>query len=241
MTEAPDARTMAGRKPKQQSRSAEFRQRLITWEQTPVAFRPSLRALARELGTSHQLLTHYLAGLVKRQYEERYRKAKEESDEICARANAESGNLTYWGEQKIRACDKALIQSLVTPPLLDLLERIKREAKRGPLGRCQFKTLKMFAKQGFPGAQELLQKCSQVGLKKRKRFPEIVKDTPRQEGETNVSWVRRIWDECEKYDTRCPTTIREELLEKCSQGSPKSHKNNLPATYTGAAKSFRHR
>ena len=132
MTETPDARTMAGRKPKQQSRSAEFRQILMAWKQTPVAFRPSLRALARELGTSHQLLTHYLAGLVKWQYEERYRKAKKESDEICARANAESRNLTYWEEQKIRACDKAHIQSLVTPALHDLLERIKREAKRGP-------------------------------------------------------------------------------------------------------------
>ncbi len=239
MTKARDARTMTGRKPKQQSRCAEFRQRLITWKQTPVAFRPSLRALGRELGTSHQLLTHYLAGLVKWQYEERYRKAKKESDEICARANAESRNLTYWEEQTIRACDKALIRSLVTPALHDLLERIKREAKREPLGRCQFKTLKMFAKQGFPGAQQLLQNCSQVGLKKRKRFVEIVKDTPRQEGEASVSWVRRIWDECEKYDTQCPTTITEELLERCSQGSAKDQKNNLPAVSARDAKSFR--
>jgi hypothetical protein len=239
MSKEPDARTITGRKPKQESRSAEFRQRLITWKQTPVAFRPSLRALARELGTSHQLLTHYLAGLVKWQYEERYRKAKKESDEICAQANAESRNLTYWEEQKIRASDKALIQSLVTPALHDLLERIKREAKRGPLDRCQFRTLKMFAKQGFPGAQELLQNCSQVGLKKRKHFPEIVKDTLRQEGETYVSWVRRIWDECEKYDTKCPRVITEELLEKCSQSSGRDHKNNLPLVSARDAKSFR--
>ena len=56
MTEAPDARTMTGRKPKQESRSAEFRQILMAWKQTPEALRPSLRELARELGTSHQLL-----------------------------------------------------------------------------------------------------------------------------------------------------------------------------------------
>jgi hypothetical protein len=54
---------MRGRKTKLESRSAEFRQRLIEWKQTPAAFRPSLRALARELGTSHQLLSHFLSGL----------------------------------------------------------------------------------------------------------------------------------------------------------------------------------
>jgi len=185
------------------------------------------------------LLRHYLVGLAKWQCEERYRKAKKESDEICARAKAENRNLTFWEEQQVRACDRAHIQALVAPALLDTLEDIKREAKRGPLDRAQFKTLKIFAKQGFPGAQELLQKCSQVGLKKRKRFPEIVKDTPRQEDETYVSRVRRIWDECEKYDTKCPRVITEELLEKCSQGGANNPKNNLPAVSAGAAKSFR--
>jgi len=53
----------AGRKPKQESRAIEFRQRLMAWKQTPESSRPSLRALARELGTTHQLLSHYLAGL----------------------------------------------------------------------------------------------------------------------------------------------------------------------------------
>jgi len=56
---------MRGRKPKQESRAEELRQRLITWNQTSVRSRPSLRALAAELGTSHQLLKHYLDGLEK--------------------------------------------------------------------------------------------------------------------------------------------------------------------------------
>jgi hypothetical protein len=43
---------MRGRKTKQESRSAELRQRLIAWKQTPESLRPSLRALARILGTS---------------------------------------------------------------------------------------------------------------------------------------------------------------------------------------------
>ena len=234
-----DTPSTRGRKPKQESRSAEFRQRLIAWKQTPVAFRPSLRALARGLGTSHQLLTHYLAGLEEWQYEERFRKAKKESDEIHARAKIENRNLTYCEEQQVRACDRARIQALVVPVLLDTLEDIKREAKRRPLDRAQFKTLKILAKQGVPGAQELLQKCSQVGLKKRKRFAEIVVDTPRQEGETYVSWVRRIWDECEKYDTKCPRVITEGLLQRCSRGSAKDQENNLPEISPCAAKSFR--
>lgn len=54
---------MRGRKPKYESRAAEFRQRLVAWKQTPESMRPSLRALARELQTSHALLQHYLDGL----------------------------------------------------------------------------------------------------------------------------------------------------------------------------------
>jgi hypothetical protein len=40
---------MRGRKTKQDSRAAEFPKSLIEWNQTPAAFRPSVRALAREL------------------------------------------------------------------------------------------------------------------------------------------------------------------------------------------------
>jgi hypothetical protein len=239
MTKSLGQPTTRGRKTTVESRSAEFRQSLLIWKQTPAAFRPSLRALARALDTSHQLLTHYLAGLEKWLYDERYRKAKKESDEICARAKAENRNLTYWEEQQVRACDRALIQALVGPALLDTLEDIKREAKRGPLHRAQFKTLKIFAKQGFPGAQELLQKCSQSGLKKRKSFAEIVREAPRQAGETSIAWVRRIWDECAKYATKCPNVITDELLQGCSRGGAKGQRNNLPAISARAAKSFR--
>lgn len=62
-----------------------------------------------------------------------------------------------------------------------------------------------------------MQECSRRGVKKRKRFAEIVKETERIEGETSVAWVRRIWDECEKYETKCPDVITEELLVRLSQ------------------------
>lgn len=37
--------------------------RLVAWRQIPETSRPSLRALARELGVSHQLLAYYREGL----------------------------------------------------------------------------------------------------------------------------------------------------------------------------------
>jgi hypothetical protein len=121
---------------------------------------------------------------------------------------------------------------------LDELARLKQEAKRGPLHLAQFKMVKIFTKQGFPGAQELLQKCTQVGVKERKRFAEIVKETPRQESEAYIDWVRRIWNECDKYDTKCPRVITEELLQKWSQDNAKKSDDNLPAISMRVPKSF---
>jgi len=68
-------------------------------------------------------------------------------------------------------------------------------------------------------------------------FAEIVRETPRQEGETFAAWVRRIWDE--KYDTKCPQSLTDELLEKLSRGSQKNGKRNLPPSEEPLAKSFR--
>ncbi len=222
-----------------ESRATEFRRRLIAWKQTPEWFRPSLRALAGELGTSHQLLKHYLDGLEQWRHKERYLKATEESDQILARAMVEGRPMTPSEEQQQRACVIAAMHAKAGSVLLDELEKLKQEARRGPLHPAQFKMAKIFDRQGFPGAQELLQKSLQDGLKKRKRFAEIVKETPRQESETDAAWVRRIWDQCAKYDTKCPAVITEELLKKLSECSATNQTNNLPPTSSIAAKSFR--
>jgi hypothetical protein len=220
---------MKGRNRKQESRAKEFRRRLLEWSRIPESSRPSLRRLARELGTSHQLLQHYLDGLEEWKWQERCRKAKEESDEISTRAKAEGREMTRW----------ECVRAIVDPALLDTLVEVRQAAKRGPLHRAELQIVKLLAKQGFPGAQEVLQECSQVGLKKRKRFAEIVKDTPRQEGESSGAWVRRIWDECEKYETNCPKALTEELLEECSRVPAKTRKDNLPPILLQNAKSFR--
>ena len=230
---------MRGRKHKQESRSTEFRWKLFAWKQIPESSRPSLRALACELGTSHQLLGHYLDGLDEWECKEHYRNAKKSSEGIRARANAESRLMTGQEVEQVHAHDDAAFHGLLSSMLVGSLADLKREAKRGQLNRHQIKMLKMLARNDFPGAQELLQKCLLNGIKKRKRFSEIVRETPRQEGETGVAWVRRIWDKCDNYDTKCPAVITEELLEKCSRSRANKQKNNLPAFSADAAKSFR--
>jgi hypothetical protein len=94
-------RHVSGRKPAHESRATEFRHSLTAWQRTPESSRPSLRALARALGTSHQLLTFYLKRLDQWQANEYWRQVRE----IRARVRTENRLLTPWEEQQARACD----------------------------------------------------------------------------------------------------------------------------------------
>jgi hypothetical protein len=226
---------MRGRKIKDESRSTEFRRQLIAWKQTPESLRPSLRALARQLGSSHQLLTFFLKHLEEWQGEEWMR----EASEIGASASGDGRPMTPSEEHRADDLRRAGIRAITDSALRSSLESLNLESKRGLLSWHQFKLLKLLARNGFPEAQELLQKSLQDGVKERKRFSAIVKETPRQEGETYIAWVRRIWDQCDKYDTNCPAMITEALLEKCSRSGAHKQKNNLPAISASAAKSFR--
>jgi hypothetical protein len=198
-----------GRKPTYESRALEFRQELIAWKRMSDSSRPSLRALARKLNTSHQLLKHYLDGLDEWEYTERFRVSKklaqEQANEIRARASAENRQMTMsWS-----------LDTLAVPGLLDQIENIRQEAKRGSLNWAHVKILKIWARH-FPQAKEVLEKYSRSALP-RKRFMEIVKGTPRLEAEADAAWVRRIWDECAKYGTDCPSVITEEMVRKWSE------------------------
>jgi hypothetical protein len=172
------SRPCRGRKPMQESRATEFRRKLIEWKQTPESSRRPQRALARELCTSHQLLAFYLKGLEKWQGEECWGQARE----IRARAIAEDRPLTQWEDQQARAYDRAALHFTPGYMLRYSIKRMKKDSERGPLCWHDIQSLKMLAPK-FPEAQELLEKCLQNGIKKRKRFAEIVRETPRQEGE----------------------------------------------------------
>jgi hypothetical protein len=211
-----------GRKPRQESRAAEFRRRLIVWEQSPERLRPSLRALADQLNTSHQLLQHYSDGLEEWQWQERCRRAKKEAEEVRARAKAENRQMTF----------RELRIAIIEPAILNQLESLRQDARCGPLNWYQVQILKTYAGQDFPEAEALLKTCSRL---KKKTFAQIVRETPRQEGEESRVWVRRIWDVCEKYGTEGPRGITEELLEELSKPRGKGKergRNNLPATST---------
>ena len=163
---------MKGRKPKQESRSVEFRERLIAWKQTPESLRQSLRALARELGTSHQLLGFYLKYLENWQRKEWLR----EANEIRARAYSDCRPTTPWEEQRVDDLTRAGIGALAGSALRDSLQRLTGEAKRGPLNWHQIKMRKLLARNGFPEAQELLRHCSQSTVKNPKNNLPAISD-----------------------------------------------------------------
>jgi hypothetical protein len=149
-----DGRPVRGRKRPQESRATEFRQKLSAWRQLPISSRLSLRALARELGTSHQLLKYYLNGLEKWQGE----KWLHEACEIRTRAYAEGRFLTLGEEQRDHDLTGAGVHAIAASAMRGLLERLKRDAKCGQLNGHQMKTLKVLIRAGFQGAPELLKK-----------------------------------------------------------------------------------
>jgi hypothetical protein len=117
-----------GRKPKRKSREAEFRQRLIEWKRTPAAFRPSLRALARELATSHQLLTHFLSGIEEWDREsnlERVR-ANMKKKNVTLTPAAERCYLLWLRKIEIRQALGAVRKAQWTSENAELLDRIKQ-------------------------------------------------------------------------------------------------------------------
>jgi hypothetical protein len=96
--------------------------------------RPSLRVLARQIGTSHQLLSHYLRGWDKWQAKQYRHRAKE----IRARLEAETRPWVINALLKeADAYDRAAFQCMISFMLEDLLRQIERDAKVGCLKAVQ--------------------------------------------------------------------------------------------------------
>ena len=162
-----------GSKPNQESRSVEFRQRLTVWKRTPESSRPSLRARATELNTSHQLLAHYLGDLEVWQARENSREAKDSIEEIRARAETEKRSLTPWEEQQIRAKDRAAMHFLIDSVILGAFRKWEREleqdVKAGKPAAVQVgRLLRTFAKRGNQQAQSILEKYFPEARRNRK-------------------------------------------------------------------------
>ena len=117
---------MKGRKRKEDSRATELRQRLVVWQQTPESMRPPLRALARELGTSHALLQHYLRNLGMWEARESWKR----SAEIRARATAEGRVLAPWEREQARALDYRGGRLFAVAAFSDSIRRYEQEMER---------------------------------------------------------------------------------------------------------------
>jgi len=108
LVQADRAQGKRGRKPAGQSRAEETRTKLLAWRQTPEAQRISLRALASELGASHQLLSFHLRRLDAWQMKE-YRKREQE---IRSRVIAERRSITPEEEMRCAAYARASFMSM---------------------------------------------------------------------------------------------------------------------------------
>lgn len=134
-----------GRKRISESRGTEIRARLVEWKQIAEASRPSLRALAAELGVSHQLLSFYLRHWDRWQAKEYLRNAKD----ISAGAKAENRTLTGEDQAQIVAYTRAYLQSEANSMIVDMLTALRKAAKRGKLSRQQLRVAKLIADRGY--------------------------------------------------------------------------------------------
>jgi hypothetical protein len=135
---------MRGRKPADESRAAAIRARLVSWSQAPEAQRPSLTALAKQLGTSRQLLSFYLKGLGKWQQQEYHRKAQEIRDKGLG--------MTYAGEQQMIAYERAALNCMLDRALGGFAAKAKVEGWT----RKRIQLVEQAARKGHPAAQKLL-------------------------------------------------------------------------------------
>lgn len=158
-TQAVHSQAKRGRKPASESRATEIRARLLLWKQVQEPHRISLRALARELSTSHQLLGHYLTRWEKWKAKEYRRQAQE----IRIRAAAEMRPRVVTemlGQAK--ALEAAAFQSMLGSALDDTLRKLKRKARSGRLSCGEMKMLRLFASRGYQDAQEILDRCGRT-------------------------------------------------------------------------------
>jgi hypothetical protein len=181
-TGGPKMHQTRGRKPKDESRSPEFRRRLVEWKRMPESARPPLRALARELGTSHQLLTHYLGGLEKWQVKEAWRCARE----YRAQANANGRPMTSWEALQSRALDRHAFCLQMDAGMNEALATWEREIEQAvrdgkPVAPELPKMVRKIAASGNEKAQAMLTKYFSPEARQRLGLKFLRKHIPRLE------------------------------------------------------------
>ena len=143
-----------GRKPADESRATAIRARLVVWKQTPESQRVSLRKLAVELGTSHQLLAFYLRGLDEWQRKDYERRA----EDIRFRAVAENRSMTPWEESQVKSLEREAYLRMIDSVLQPTLNRLEADSKAGTLSKRELRVVSFLALRGVPIAHKILQK-----------------------------------------------------------------------------------
>jgi hypothetical protein len=128
-----EATRKRGRKRISESRAAEIRARLVEWKQIPETIRISLRALAAEIGTSHQLLSFYLQGLNQWQANERSKEYRSRAKAIRDRAAAENRSMSDFEVQQEWAYQQEAGRWMADSLLDKLFRSLEGDAKRGQL------------------------------------------------------------------------------------------------------------
>jgi hypothetical protein len=146
-------KSKAGRKRISESRATEIRTRLTEWKQIPEPIRISLRALAAEIGTSHQLLSFYLSRWDNWQRNEYRRKA----NDIRSRAETETRpQIVAEMLNQAQAFESMAFRLMLSSALNGALRQLKWKARDGQLARGEMKMLRLLASRGYRDAQEIL-------------------------------------------------------------------------------------
>ena len=147
------AKAMRGRKPKLESRGPEIRARLAAWNETPEYSRPSLRKLARELGTSHQLLGAYLQRWEKWQASQYERRVVE----IREHAALENRPLTAGEASQADAYAREAFELRITLSVEAQLKKMFARLKEGGalLSKQELRFVNLAAQKGFPIARKV--------------------------------------------------------------------------------------
>jgi (2Fe-2S) ferredoxin len=138
-----------GRRPSAESDGDRIRARLKIWRDEAPEPRPSLRQLAKELGTSHQLLCFYLRGLDEWQFQVH----QQANEAIFARARGENRGITPSEESQVIANARAMVRCMIDPVLGVILEGVK---KRRRISKDFRKIIEAHARRGSPVVRKIL-------------------------------------------------------------------------------------
>lgn len=159
-----------GRRPRRESRAEEFRQRLIAWKRTPKPSRLSLRAVASELGTSHQLLSHYLKAWDKWEWRDYRRRAAEIHDG----AHSENRSLSAYEASQAGAYQREATQSLFRSVVQTGLQQMLVRQKAGSrLSKAENRFVNVAARKGFATANEILKRNAETIGKSKNNLPAV--------------------------------------------------------------------